>query len=233
MGLLFTVPQANLYELAAILHLAHEVLNATSHCDLKAKALAISLGRNVMFDPSPSLDVLTVRREVRYMTDIIALFTRCFPEIYQVSSLNASLLFPFMRLTCLLQDLRSGEYLFKAQAARARVQAHSDGEGCGDDECETVGRKHRSPRKKAAALVSNILKRSEDHKEAKRRHNMLKMLNMALACYAPETLCALTFYEVQDILFTAGFSSEHISDNEAFLRKATLLLITEQHCCDS
>lgn len=91
----------------------------------------------------------------------------------------------------------------------------------------SIPKKRMGSRMKAAALVSNILKRSDEHKEEKRRNNMLKALNMALACYSGEALCALTFYEVQDILFTAGFSSDHIKDNEAFLRQAILVLLTD------
>lgn len=97
----------------------------------------------------------------------------------------------------------------------------------GQPTASSIPKKRMGSRMKAAALVSNILKRSDEHKEEKRRNNMLKALNMALACYSAEALCALTFYEVQDILFTAGFSSDHIKDNEAFLRQAILVLLTD------
>lgn len=96
LGLLYIVPQEPLYELVAVLHIAHDTAEAITLAELDMKGLAMSLGRYVMFNPSPSLDILSVRRDVLLMSDIFLLLMRCFPAIFQVSCLRL-LRSPFTR----------------------------------------------------------------------------------------------------------------------------------------
>jgi len=232
--LIYNMSETSLNVFCALLNIAYDAAQYCDETKMHAGNLAICIGPNIMYDPTPTLDVVAVRKEAGLMTSSLAEFIRDFPQIFEDVKSGAWK----EKGTCMKERL--GARLAATEAENAPQESSPQPIEKGKKKKPKVGMSSFFKKKLKAASTQKLpesefaqRRRESSLKEPttddKQKHHMLQSMSVKLVEMDASEVCLLSFHTVKEYLIEADFSEPDIDRHEKFLKQAILTLVTNLH----